>query len=305
MSYRELLISNPLVFLGFEHKYEESAYTVVGVPLDATSTFRSGCRFAPTSLREASLNLETYSFRTGLDVEDLKITDLGNLHVTTNVRDTLEMISSVSKELSEEGKTPIFLGGEHTITLGVMEGISRRVGLVSFDAHLDLRNEYDGLKTSHATFMRRISELIGAENIFEVGTRAVCKEELNFVKKKEIGVLTAEEIRKTGVEKASEKLKKFLTDHGDVYVSVDMDVLDPAFAPAVQNPEPEGLSCSQLLDLLSVVCGNSVAGFDLVEIAPGYDEGVTAVQGVKIIFETLCFIELTRTRNKGAQSSRG
>lgn len=294
MSYRELFISNPITFLGSERSYEEAEYVVIGVPFDATSTFRGGSKFAPVRLREASLNIETYSFRTGLDVEDFKIADLGNLHVTCDVRETLDRASSVSKELLDDEKIPVVLGGEHTLTLGAIEGVNGKVGVVSFDAHLDLRDEYSGLKTSHATFMRRVSELIGAENIFEIGTRAVCKEELEFAKEAGIDFTTTGEVMKKGVKTASKELCRFLAEHSSLYVSVDMDVLDPSFAPAVQNPEPEGLSYSQLIDLMEIVCNNNITGLDLVEISPGYDGGATVIQGVKIIFETLCYIEMNK-----------
>ena len=300
MSYRELFISNPLTFLGSELSYEEADYVVIGVPLDVTSTFRGGSRFAPTRLREASLNLETYSFRTALDVEDLKVADLGDLHTVADVRETLDRVSSVSREFLEASKLPVFLGGEHTLTLGVVEGIKKPVGVVSFDAHLDLRDEYSGLKTSHATFMRRISELIGAENIFEIGTRAVCREEIAFAKKEKINFVTSQEVIREGVMEISKRLQRFLAEHDNIYLSIDMDVLDPAFAPAVQNPEPEGLSYPQLIDLIEVLCKEKLIGFDLVEISPEYDNGATVIQGVKIIFETLAYIERSRTRNKHA-----
>jgi len=120
MSYRELFVSPSPVFTGNQQSLEEAEYAILGVPFDVTSTYRSGARFAPLAIREASLNIEGYSFRTGVDIEDLKIHDLGNLHVAGDVELTLGRLALVAQNLFEAKKVPVFMGGEHTITLGVM-----------------------------------------------------------------------------------------------------------------------------------------------------------------------------------------
>lgn len=291
MSYLELFVIQSSIFIGNQQTLEEANYVLLGVPLDATSTYRSGARFAPYAIREASLNIESYSFRTKVDVEDLKIHDLGDLHIAGDVDVTLERLAIVSKELFEAKKVPVFIGGEHTITLGVMRNLGKGTALVSFDAHLDLRNEYLGLTTSHTTFMRRIKEQVNPSKIFEIGTRAACKEELDYAKESGIEFLTASQIRDAGIAETVEALDCALADCERIYITIDFDVLDPAFAPAVQNPEPEGLNISTLLDLLEVVCDHRVVGFDLVEVAPHYDRGITAIQAAKIIFETLCCLD--------------
>jgi agmatinase len=163
--------------------------------------------------------------------------------------------------------------------------------VVSFDAHLDLRNEYLGLTVSHTTFMRRINEDIKSCRILEIGTRAVCKEELDYAKDREIDYISAHQIRKDGTKSAAKTIKSILEGYEKVYITIDMDVLDPAFAPAVSNPEPEGLDTATLLDLLETVCEHRVIGFDVVEVAPHYDQGVTAIQATKVIFEVLGFLE--------------
>jgi len=218
VSYHELFVSPSPVFSGVQRTFEEAEYVIFGAPLDVTSTYRSGSRFAPLAIREASLNIESYSFRAGIDVEDLKIHDLGDLHVTGGVDETLKRLELVTKDLLETKKMPVIIGGEHTITLGIMRGIGEKVALVSFDAHLDMRNEYMGRTVSHTTFMRRISEQINPEKILEVGTRAACKEELDY----------------------------------------------------------------------------AIVAFDLVEVAPHYDNGITAIQAAKTIFEALCHVEKAR-----------
>jgi agmatinase len=294
MAHRELFVSQSNIFSGFQKPFEKADYIIFGVPFDVTSTYRTGARFGPNAIREASLNIETYSFRTDIDVEDLSLHDLGDLHVLTATEKTLERIALVVKEILEAGKTPVMIGGEHTIALGAAKGLGNkalRTAIVSFDAHLDLRNEYAGLKLSHTTFMRRLNEEVKPARIIEVGTRAVCKEELAYAKKAEIEFFTARQIRNEGTEEIAKQLKKKLAEYKNTYLSIDMDVLDPAYAPAVQNPESDGLEPHTLLDILCGICDNHVIGFDVVEVAPNYDQGVSAIQAAKVIFEMLCQIE--------------
>lgn len=294
MSYRELFVSPSVAFGGFQRSFEEADYVILGVPLDVTSTFRAGCRFAPSAIRQASLNLETYSFKAGINAEDLIVHDLGDLHVTGEVDETLSRLELVVKEIIEAKKLPVLIGGEHTITLGATKGIDENIAIMDFDAHLDVRNEYMGLVTSHTTFMRRIYEQVKPQKILEIGTRAVCKEELDFAKNQGIQFLTVQQIMKNGLEKITQKIEASLSDLNRIYLTIDMDVLDPAFAPAVQNPEPDGLNIHTFLELLYEVCKHSIIAFDLVEVTPHYDAGATAIQAAKIILETLCYIEKRR-----------
>jgi agmatinase len=297
MSHHKLFVSQSNVFSGFQKPFEKADYVILGVPFDVTSTYRTGARFGPNAIRQASLNIETYSFRTGIDVEDLKLHDLGDLHISTDTEKTLERIEMVIKDLFEAEKIPVTIGGEHTITLGVVKGLgdkASKTAVVSFDAHLDLRNEFMGLKLSHTTFMRRINGKVKPSIIIEVGTRAVCKEELDYAKKAGIEFFTAQQIRKEGSQRITEQLKKKLSRYKNVYLSIDMDVLDPAYVPAVQNPEPEGIETHTLFDILYGVCDKRVAGFDVVEIAPSYDCGTSAIQSAKTIFEVLCYLEKSR-----------
>lgn len=301
LAYYELYVSRSNVLGGFQTPFEKAKYVIIGVPFDATSTFRTGARFAPNAIREASLNIETYSLRAGIDLEEVTIHDLGDLHVTAGAEGTLQRTELVIKDLLEAGKTPIVLGGEHTITLGCYRGIknrSSRTAVISFDAHLDLRNEYMGLKVSHTTFMRRLSERLNPAKIVEVGTRAVCKEELDYAVKADVKIFTMHEIRKQGIERTIKELNKALDGYNQVYVTVDMDVLDPAFAPAVQNPEPEGMNIGALLEILrSILTDKKAVALDLVEVTPHYDFGVTAIGAAKILFEVLCYMEKTHGKS--------
>lgn len=297
MSNHELFVSQSNVFSGIQRSFEKADYIVLGVPFDVTSTYRTGARFGPNAIRQASLNIETHSMRTGIDVEDLLLHDLGDLHVAANTENTLETLERVIKSIIENRKTPVTIGGEHTITLGIarsLRGKASKTAIISFDAHLDLRNEYLGLKLSHTTFMRRMNEEVRPAKIIEVGTRAVCKEELAYSKKAGIEFLTTQQIRKEGSKRSAERLTEMLEEHESIYLSVDMDILDPAYVPAVQNPEADGLETPVLLDLLESVCDNRVVGFDVLEIAPNYDQGVSAIQAAKVIFELLCLKEKSK-----------
>jgi agmatinase len=297
MSNRELFVSQSNVFSGVQKPFEKAKYVVFGVPFDATSTYRTGARFGPNAIRQASQNIETYSFRTGIDVEDLALHDLGDLHVSTSPKRTVDMLKLVVADVLAAGKMPVAIGGEHTITLGILKGLgakARKTALVSFDAHLDLRREFLGLTLSHTTFMRVINEEVKPAKIVEVGTRAVCKEELAYAKKAGINFFTSQLIRKEGAAQITRSLEEELAQYENVYLSIDMDVLDPAFAPAVQNPEPEGLETHTLLDILCALCDKRVVGFDVVEIAPNYDQGISAVTAAKVMFEALCQLEKAR-----------
>ncbi|MEM2926416.1 MAG: agmatinase [Candidatus Bathyarchaeia archaeon] len=292
LNFKDLYTSPPLGFSGYATNFDEARYVIFGIPFDGTSSYRPGSRFAPMAIREASLNIETYSFRTGLDIEDLRICDLGDLHIA-DLDETLRRAFSVAKEISALGKIPLAIGGEHTISFATSRALGKPLKIVSFDAHMDLRDDYLGVRLCHATYNRRLCEELGNEALVEVGTRAVCKEELDYAKKNSIRFITSRHIMEKPKE-ALKDLEKSLEGAGRIYVTLDMDVLDPAYAPGVGNPEPEGLSTSILFELLKIVCDERCLGFDLVEVTPLYDRGETAIQAAKIIFEVLCYLESHR-----------
>jgi agmatinase len=294
MSHRELYSSPPAVFSGVQRPFTESTYVILGVPFDITSTYRTGARFAPLAIRDASINIETYSFRSDIDIENIRIHDTGDLNITSDTQETLRRLEKVTKELIESKKIPVLIGGEHTITLGSARAVGKSFAVLDFDAHMDLRNEYMKLRTSHTTFMRRINEQAKPSKIIGIGTRAVCREELIYAKKAGINFITTQRIRKEGIEKTLETILSMLDNAKEIYLTVDMDVLDPAFAPAVQNPEPDGLCASMFYDLLEGVCDKRIVAFDVVEVTPPYDNGVTSVQAAKTIFEIISAVEKAR-----------
>ena len=299
MSYLELFTSQTNVFSGLQKPFEEAKYVIFGVPFDATSTYRTGARFGPNAIRQASLNIETYSFRSKIDLEDLALHDAGDLHVSPDAQKTVDMTRLVVEDILAAGKMPIAIGGEHTFTLGVIKGLgvkAAKTAIVSFDAHLDLRCEFLGSTLSHTTFMQLINEEVKPAKIFEVGTRSACKQELDYAKKAGVEFFTSQQIIKQGSNRVAEQLKEKLLPYENLYLTVDMDVLDPAFAPAAQNPEPEGITTTALLDIACALCDKRVFGFDVVEVAPIYDQGVSAVVAAKVIFELLCQLEKSRKK---------
>ncbi len=287
MSRAKLYLSPRAPFTGISAPYDKARFVFFGVPYDRTSTYKSGSRFAPGALRDVSANLELYSIRSDIDLEKVPVHDMGDVDTLEDLKETLARVSSVWSELIAEKKLPIMAGGEHSVTKAAIDALPRDLGLVSFDAHLDLRDEFLGEKLSHATFMRRVAEQTGPAHIMEVGIRAFSKPELDYCKSSGLEVITSRDIRKTTVEKTAQRIRSFLSKFTHSYMTVDIDVLDPAFAPGVGNPEPDGITTNELLTFVEAAMGRNTIGFDLVEVAPELDSGQTAAVGAKVIFEAI------------------
>jgi len=188
-----------------------------------------------------------------MDVDDSRVFDAGDLIIQGSVEENLHRLQLVFDEIVHSGRTPIVLGGEHTISYGCVNALND-VAVLSFDAHLDMRDEYLGLKLSHATFMRRLIESKGSTNFMELGIRAVCNEELDFVEKENVEYVNRFGYNDYYCITNNKEINDFLSGFHKVYLTIDMDVLDPSYAPAVGNPVPEGLSPTILLDLLKHIC---------------------------------------------------
>ncbi|MEM1558614.1 MAG: agmatinase [Thermoproteota archaeon] len=277
------LVENPYQFSGLRHSYEESLFSVVGVPFDGTTSFRPGSRFGPSSIRLFSAEAETLSLDDYIDLEEVPMADLGDIAVTFNVEEVLRRIETVCRELHEDSKIPILLGGEHTITLGAARGLKPKL-VICFDAHFDYRGEYpQGVKVSHATVMRRISEDIC--KVVHVGVRAACREEVEYAR--EMKFFTSKLILEDFSE-TSRMLRSVVEEADSLYVSIDLDVLDPAYAPGVGNPEACGLSTSILLRLLDDSITDRLLGIDLVELNPLLDYGGSSTAAaVRILFRSI------------------
>jgi len=287
LSRAKLYLSTRVPFTGISSAYDKSRFVFFGVPYDKTSTYKAGSRFAPGTLRDVSANMELYSVRSKVDLEQVAVHDWGDVDIVENLVETLDRVKSVCSELLDSKKIPIMAGGEHSVTKAAADALPDDTGLVSFDAHLDLRDEFLGEKLSHATFMRRVSEKIGSDHIMEVGIRAFSRHELDFTRKSGVTMITPQDLREAGISKTAQRIRGFLSRFSHSYVTVDIDVLDPAFAPGVGNPEPDGLSTDELLTLIDASMEENIVGFDLVEVSPQLDSGQTAAVGVKVIFEAI------------------
>lgn len=291
MRWIELHTSIPCIFSGRSKPFDQARYVIFGVPFDGSSSFRSGSRFAPGAIREASLNIETYNMHSHIDVEDLALCDIGDLHVLESTEETLRRIGLVVTDLRSAGKTPVMMGGEHTITLGAVNAIQEDLAVISFDAHADLRSEYLGNKLTHATFMRRIAEMLEPDRIVEIGIRALCKEEQAYLERAGLTYFSADQIMDMTPREAAETVKHALSSFKNLYVTFDADVFDPAFAPGVGNPEPSGLTPRHVFSIIDAICDRRVVCLDLVEVTPHYDQGISAILAARTLFEALCSIE--------------
>jgi len=268
----------------------EPVAIIFGVPFDSTHSYKPGCRFGPDAIRDAFNNIEIFQPEFGVDLEAEAISDLGNTKHTVVAAEMLQMVKDVTSELKKQDKQIIILGGEHLITLGSFTCFPKDTGYVVFDAHYDLRDQYADIKLSHAAYLRRIVEERGSENIVHVGARAFVKEELAFLKEHNIVTVSDKEIRNGN----GPKLLKDITSTFDrVYLSVDLDVLDPAFAPGVGNPEAVGISSRELYDMITTLQNKKIVAADVVELNPTYDNGSTAAMAAKMI-ATIIAMNLSR-----------
>ena len=192
----------------------------------------------------------------------------------------LDMVGKTTSELQKNKNQLVILGGEHLLTFGSYMSFPKDTGYVVFDAHYDLRDQYADMRLSHAAYLRRIVEKRGAENIVHVGARAYVKEELEFLKEYNIQTITNRQIRDG---KGPDLLKKATDSFHSVYTSIDLDVLDPAFAPGVGNPEAVGITSRELYDMITSLQKKTVVAADIVELNPTFDNGSTASLAARII----------------------
>ena len=269
----------------------ESVAVIFGVPFDSTHSYKPGCRFGPDVIRDAFNNIEIFQPEFGIDLETVNINDLGNTKHTVVATEMLQMVENITSELKKQNKQLIILGGEHLITLGSFTCFPKNTGYVVFDAHYDLRDQYADIKLSHAAYLRRIIEKRGSENIVHVGARAFVKEELAFLKEYNIATVSDKEIRDGNGPKL---LKDITSTFDSIYLSIDLDVLDPAFAPGVGNPEAVGISSRELYDLVTTLQNKKIVAADIVELNPTYDNGATASMAAKMI-STIIAMNLSRS----------
>jgi agmatinase len=283
---RFLHVRPSVSFLDSETGFSEAKFVVVGAPLDVTGTFRTGYRGAPLAIRAASAQIETYSHRYSFDAESATVHDLGDITVGFDVPSAVRFIEETVAQIRSHQKIPIILGGEHTVTLGSFLG-SGADRLVVFDAHMDLREEYQGVTLSHATWLRRLSERISPSRILIVGARATSHDELASVP---LGINI---IHSDDLQSKENEFVDWVENARDCYMSLDLDYFDPAYAPGVGNPEPGGSSPDDFFRLLSRLRRPRIVGLDVCEAIPGLDpSGITSVLATKVVVELLSLISV-------------
>ena len=282
------MTNSPLIINPNENS--EPLALVFGVPFDSTHSYKPGCRFGPDVIRDAFNNIEIFQSDFGVDLENVNVNDLGNTKHTVVATEMIQVVEKITSELKKQNKQLIILGGEHLITLASYLSFPKETGYIVFDAHYDLREQYADTKLSHAAYLRRIVEKRGAENIVHVGARAFVKEELAFLKENNIATISDKNIRNgDGIK----QLKDTVSTFDSLYVSVDLDVLDPAFAPGVGNPEAVGISSRELYDLIISLQNKKIIAADIVELNPSFDNGSTASMAAKLI-STIIAMNLNR-----------
>ena len=279
MSYADLyLTQSPLIIS--PNSDSKPIASIFGVPFDSTHSYKPGCRFGPDVIRDAFNNIEIFESDFGVDLETVNIQDLGNIQHTVVATEMLDMVEKTTKELQKNKNQLIILGGGDLLTYGTYMSFPKETGYVVFDAHYDLRDEYADIKLSHAAYLRRIVEKRGSENIIHVGARAYVKEELQFLKEHNIKTITDKQIRDG---EGSRLLNKATENFDSIYTSIDLDVLDPAFAPGIGNPEAVGITSRELYDMIISLKDRNIVSADIVELNPSFDNGSTASLAAKMV----------------------
>lgn len=275
------MLSGPFLdrnWMGQNEDYNSSDIVMLGMPFDGTVSYRSGSRFAPEQIRLASWGLEEYSPVFDKSLEDVNFHDVGDLEFPLgNTYKSLDLIQKNVEEIYKDGKKVFGIGGEHLVTLPEIKAVSKfykDLAIVHFDAHTDLREEYLGEEMSHSAVIRHASKIVGAENIKQIGIRSGMKDEWEFMK--DNNTLISEY---SGLDVLKDK---------KIFVTVDLDVLDPSVMPGTGTPESGGMQFNELIGWFKYLKNFDIIGADVVELAPDYDaSGVSTAVATKVIRELL------------------
>ncbi|RKQ14167.1 agmatinase [Oceanobacillus bengalensis] len=271
-------------FIGCEKPYMEAEVVLFGVPFDGTTTFRPGTRFAMQAIRTDSFGLETYSPYLDKDLEDVSIYDGGDLDLPFgNTEKVLGQILAYSQEVLEDGKKFLMVGGEHLVSLPTIQAAYQKypnLHVIHIDAHTDLREAYLGEKLSHASVIRRCHDFLGDGRIFQFGIRSGMKEEFEWAKEHTY-------LERFTLDTLKEKVQEL--QDVPVYVTIDLDVLDPGTFPGTGTPEPGGITYRELLEAIKHLQSlNQIVAADVVELSPQYDpSGASTAMACKTVREML------------------
>jgi agmatinase len=272
----------PNYFADAEASFETASYIFFGVPYEKTSSFRHGADKAPMEIRQASWNFERYDLQTKINYENLPMHDYGDLDVQNlDSKEVFSTVKTFTQNLLQKQKTPLAVGGDHSITPGIVSAFPDEIAVLSLDAHMDFRQEYKNDIYNHACVIRRIADHLPINNIAVLGLRSAEKEEYDQAQNLGLFFRDAYTINDVGIKKIIQQTKAQLNGK-KIYLTLDIDVIDPAYAPGTSTPEPFGLTPLQVLTIIEAFAPQLI-GCDLVEVCPPYDHGQTAVLAAKII----------------------
>jgi len=279
------LLQGPFVpkgWMGACKTAEEADWVLVGLPYDGTCSFRPGTRFGPEAIRAASWGLETYSPIQDSELDDVAYYDAGELEFPLGNREAiLRIIRENTEDVLKANKRWLGLGGEHLVTAPVIEAYIEKypdLAILHFDAHADLRDEYLGEKYSHATVLRRCADMIGPERVVQIGIRSGPREEFEWMRKNGTLVQGFEDL-----PRARARL-----EGRPVFLTIDLDVLDPSVMGGTGTPEPGGLTFNEMMQWMLAFKGLNYVGADVVELSPDYDPtGVSSVVAAKVVREVM------------------
>ncbi len=277
----------PNNFVGYDSDPEKAKIWVFGVPFDSTTSYRSGARRGPRAIREASQQTEVFDILTKSDISmDPGFFDLGDMDVARgDSAKTVKMVVDEIKNILDSNKTPLMLGGEHTLTAGGVQGVkeffNKPFKVIYFDAHGDLRDVYEHDKYNHACTARRVVEEVGKENLLEIGIREISEEEFQLFGDRMIFRHECRNDHKSTIE----KIKKFVAG-SDIYISLDIDVMDVGVVPGTGTPQADGLLYNEILDyFIALKSCKKILAMDLMELAPLRESHVSEVSATKLLFQ--------------------
>lgn len=270
-------------YAGAESDYESADAVIFGIPYDHTASYKAGAREAPNAIRRASYNFEEIHFEHGLDQPILNIHDYGNCDDFFLPEDMMEEVSFAVGPAIRDGKFTIGIGGEHSATFPIVKNYDKGdIALITIDAHLDSRDSYMGSPYSHACVTRRASEHLGLDNVYALGVRAIGAEELD--RDDVVPYITSYEIMDKGIAWAVEKVLGEISNER-IYLSIDIDGIDPAYAPGTGTLEPFGLTPMDVKKTINLI-GDRLAAFDVMEVCPPADpSGITSNLAARLINE--------------------
>ena len=276
---------NVETFIGCDAAYEEADTVLFGAPFDSTTSFRPGARFGPAAMRHESFGLETYSPYQDRDLTDRRIFDCGDLELCFGSAEAaLADIEARAEEILRDGKRPILLGGEHLVPLGALRAAARRypgLHVLHFDAHADLRDDYLGARLSHACVMRRAHDLLGDGRIHQFCIRSGEREEFRFA-------AAHTDMHRFSFDGLRETVEALAAAGAPVYLTIDLDCLDPAAFPGTGTPEAGGVRFGELLEAMRLAAQTNVVAADVNELAPMLDaSGASTAAACKILRELL------------------